>query len=242
MQVKFLSTFLSLILVLHVLNFSYSIKLPFKATIPQFETTSFSFSAIYEFNDSPFDMDVADPNVTLFNPEYLGDYVIKKMVVNGKEIKKPTNYYYFEKEGEYYYISFLLDISKSTSLKRMFSNIDELIEINITEAFETSNIETIEEMFYNNENLRSVNFGNINTKNVKSMKRMFALNRGLTSIKFGKFDTSKVETMHAMFEHCLKLEKIDISNFELSNNKDMSFMFDDCKCKICLIFLVIAYH
>ena len=87
MQEKFLSTFLSLILVLHVLNFSYSIKLPFKATIPHFETTSFSFSAIYEFNDSPFDMDLADPNVTLFNPEYLGDYVIKKMVVNGKEKK-----------------------------------------------------------------------------------------------------------------------------------------------------------
>ena len=69
MQVKFLSAFLSLMLLLHVFNFSYSVKLPFKATIPQSESTSFSFSAIYEFYDSPFDMDVADPNVTLFNPE-----------------------------------------------------------------------------------------------------------------------------------------------------------------------------
>ena len=146
MQVKFLSTFLSLILLFHILNFSYSLKLSFNANIPQSQSTSFSFSAIYEFYDSPFDMDIADPNVTLFNPEYLGDYVIKKMVVNGKEIKNPKNYYYFEKEGEYYYISFLLDISKSTSLKRMFYDIDELIEINITEALNTSNIETMEEM------------------------------------------------------------------------------------------------
>ena len=67
MQVKFLSTLFILILLLHILNFSYSLKFPFKANIPQSESTSFSFSAIYEYNDSPFDMDLGDPNVTLLN-------------------------------------------------------------------------------------------------------------------------------------------------------------------------------
>ena len=68
MQTKFLSTLLCLVLLFHILNFSYSKKPPFKAGIPKQNSTSFSFSAIYEYNDSPFDMDLGDPNVTLFNP------------------------------------------------------------------------------------------------------------------------------------------------------------------------------
>ena len=170
MQVKFLPLSFPFILLLIVQSRTYSLNLYSKANKLHKEPEEFSFTATYLFYDSPFDMDIADPNVTLFRTEYLGDFSIKKMVVNGVEIEKPANFYYFEKELVYYNISFVIDISRCTSLKRMFYDIDELIEIKFTDNFDTSNIEIMDEMFLLDENLLTVDFGNINTINLKSIK------------------------------------------------------------------------
>ena len=213
MQSKFLSPFLTLLLLFLLVDSSHSMNLYNKASKSQ-DFEEFSFSAIYIQYDSPFDMFDPDPNVTLFRTDYLGDFKIKKMVINGKEVKDPSNYYYFEKLFEKYYISFVIDISRSTSLKRMFYYIDELEEIKFTNKFDTSNIETMEEMFYLAEELKSVDFGDINTKNLKSIKRLFAQDERLTKVNFGKMDTSKVTTTDGMFYLCSRIEKIDISKLD----------------------------
>ena len=222
MQTRFLSSFFILIL-LFLLQGNINSKNLNAKSKPEQEI--FSFTVVYLYYDNPHDMDYYDQNVTLFRTKYLGDYSIKKMVVNGVEIKKPSNRYYFEKELVYYNISFIIDISRSTQLKRMFYSIDELYYISFTEKFDTSNIESMDEMFEGCWNLKSVNLGNINTPKLKSIKGMFSMNFDLISINFGKLDTSKVETTERLFESCYDLVKIDISNLSLNNIKNMSNMF-----------------
>ena len=105
MQTRFLSSFFILILLFLLQGNTNSKNLNNKS---KREQEIFSFTAVYLYYDNPHDMDYYDQNVTLFHTKYLGDYSIKKMVVNGVEIKKPSNRYYFEKVLVYYKTVYLL--------------------------------------------------------------------------------------------------------------------------------------
>ena len=147
-------------------------------------------------------MDLPEPNVVLFRTENLGNFNIKKMIVNGLEIKEPKNIFYFEEEGVKMNISFSLTLPKTAiSFKKLFYDIRELYYIKIIQEDQSKslNVESMEEMFSFCTNLRSINFGNVKISELKSLKNIFKDNEALIDINFGNLDTSKVETTHGMF-------------------------------------------
>ena len=83
------------------------------------------------------------------------------------------------------------------------------------------------EMFYECQNLTSLDLSNFNTENVYDMSKMFSGCQNLTSLNLSNFNTENVRNMSSMFYECKKLTSLDLSNFKTENVQDMSAMFVD---------------
>ena len=113
------------------------------------------------------------------------------------------------------YISFYAYIG--TDLDEEIANLD------------TTNITSMAYMFYNNNNLQSLDLSNFNTSNVTSMYSMFLGCKSITTLDLTSFNTSNVTKMSNMFNNCLSLTTLKLTNFNTSNVTDMSDMFNNCK-------------
>lgn len=76
--------------------------------------------------------------------------------------------------------------------------------------------------------LKSFDGTNLNTSQVTTMERMFYGCRALTSLNVTGFDTSNVETMLHMFGSCSVLTTLDLSSFNTSKVKNMGSVFNGC--------------
>ena len=84
-------------------------------------------------------------------------------------------------------------------------------------------------MFTSFKNLVNINFNNnFNTSKVESMEDMFSWCSSLTSLDLSSFNTSKVRYMGDMFHYCKSLMNLDLSSFNTSNVTKMFGMFDGC--------------
>ena len=175
------------------------------------------YKSCYPFNPLHYDDDFA-----LINPKFKGNYKITKMIVDGIEIPEPKNYVSvpYPKEA---IISLTIDISNTSSLEGMFSNICELLSINFTEQSETKHINNMDEMFRGCNQLRFIDVSHLNTENIVTMKGMFEYCKNLKNIDLKSFDTKNIESTANLFRYCESLTSIDISNFNLK------------KIKICLV-------
>lgn len=80
-------------------------------------------------------------------------------------------------------------------------------------------------MFNNFENLKNVNFANINTKYTKNMSYMFANNPNLESLDLSSFNTQNIENIEGMLMNSTSLNTIDLSTFKFENiNTNNLFM------------------
>lgn len=138
-----------------------------------------------------------------------------------------------------------LDLSRTTSMKSMFTNCVALISIDTT-GWDTSNVTNMESIFYECTNLETVTTGlwdtssltnakqmfglcpslakldvsSWNTSNVTNTERMFVQSIALTELTGAeKWDTSKVTTMRNMFWACSKLT-LDCSDWNTDSVKD----------------------
>jgi len=82
-------------------------------------------------------------------------------------------------------------------------------------------------MFYEYDNLTTLDLNNFNTSKVVNMHHMFSC-RKLSSLDLSKFDTSKVTDMSLMFNGCFDIMNLDVSNFNTSKVKNMEAMFLCC--------------
>ena len=117
--------------------------------------------------------------------------------------------------------------SKLTTCKYMFSELSNIIEIDLSN-FDSSDSTDMQYMFYKCTSLKIINLRDLNTEKVTSMCNMFANCSSLTSIDVTHFKTSKVTEMDYMFYACYSLESLDLSNFDTSSNSYVSKMFMDC--------------
>ena len=83
-------------------------------------------------------------------------------------------------------------------------------------------------MFCTLENIKEIEFNNINTSQVESMRDLFAECSALTNLDLSNIDTSKVTDMSYMFAYCEKLGSLDLSNFDTSKVTTMDSMFKNC--------------
>ena len=143
--------------------------------------------------------------------------------------------------------------NKLIDCKSMFQNLTNIIEVDLTN-FDSSEVTTMEKMFYLCINLKKIIFNGINTSNVKNMASMFAKCKSLetldlsnfitssvttlayflsncislTTLNFSSFDTSQVDNMCGMFENCNSLISLDLSNFNTTKVLNMGFLFMNC--------------
>ena len=91
-----------------------------------------------------------------------------------------------------------------------------------------SNINSMNNMFYNNNILKTFDLNDIVTSKIESLANMFYYCSQLTSLDLSKWDTSKVTDMSSMFTFCQSLTSLDLSNWNTSNVTTMSWMFRNC--------------
>ena len=121
----------------------------------------------------------------------------------------------------------LLDTSNVRSMDSMFYKCSSLPSLDVSN-FDTSNVTYMGYMFSDCSKLASLDVGNFDTSNVANMSYMFENCRSLTSLDVGNFDTSNVTKMDRMFYSCSKLTNLDVSKLDTSNVTDMRSMFGSC--------------
>ena len=94
-----------------------------------------------------------------------------------------------------------LDVSRTTSMYRMFRDCGKLAEIDVSDW---------------------------NTANVTNMRDLFRGCKSLPSVDVSNWETGKVETMIALFQDCVLMKEIDVANWDTSNVTDMTQMFNRC--------------
>lgn len=83
-------------------------------------------------------------------------------------------------------------------------------------------------MFYNRNNVKTIDLTNLDTVSVTSMSRMFQDCSGLTALDLSSFDTQNVAGMGYMFRGCSGLTALDLSSFDTQKVMDMDSMFYLC--------------
>lgn len=155
------------------------------------------------------------------------------MKLNGMIIyEKDMNYpLYFP--SEFQYKSDLVSVNVMVNethdnLERMFAGCTSLVSIGGIKRWNTSNVTTMNRMFYNCQSLTTLNLSSFNTSNVTNMSNMFYYCHNLKSLDVSNFDTSKVTAMDWMFYHCNSLTTLDLSSFDVINVTNMLYMLGDC--------------
>lgn len=126
------------------------------------------------------------------------------------------------------------DTGKVKDMSEMFGCTDRceksgLTSIKINSAtFKTSEVTTMNQMFYKCADLKSFDFSGFNTEKVNNMQSMFSYCSSLTSLDLSSFSTGGVTNMYSMFRSCSLLTTLDVSGFDTSGVINMNRMFSSC--------------
>ena len=117
------------------------------------------------------------------------------------------------------------DTSEVTTMNTMFYMMDSLKNIDVSK-FNTSKVTDMFEMFDNAGIIEQLNVSSFNTSNVTNMKWMFF---GLSKVKeldLTNFNTSRVTDMYGMFDSMADIKEIKFGpSFDTSSVTDMGMMF-----------------
>ena len=120
--------------------------------------------------------------------------------------------------------------NKVTNMEKMFS-------LNTTKfnlAHDTSEsiqilINQINDYYYNNPKLTSLDLSNFDTSNVSNMEKMFYGISSLESLQLSpSFKSNNLKNTSYMFYECSKLKSLDLTSFQSSKLIDMEYMFANC--------------
>ena len=93
-------------------------------------------------------------------------------------------------------------------------------------SFNTSEVITMNTMFYMMNSIKSIDVSGFNTSKVKDMNSMFDQTGVIEELNLSSFDTSNVIDMKWMFFGLNKLKKLNLTNFDTSKVTNMHGMFD----------------
>ena len=141
----------------------------------------------------------------------MSDYEIKAWYNTADQ----TVYYYAEPN-----VVFLNE--NSEAMFRWFTGV-ETIDL---ASFNTSEVTTMNTMFYMMNSLKSIDVSGFNTSKVTDMNAMFDQTGVIEHLDVSNFDTSNVTDMKWMFFGSAKIKKLDLTNFDTSKVTNMYGMFD----------------
>ena len=120
-----------------------------------------------------------------------------------------------------------LDTSQVTSMNELFYQCSNLESLDISNL-DTSNITNTSWLFSGCSSLQTLDLSSLDTSKVTNMSYMFQNCSSLQTLDLSSLDTSKVTNMFMLFYGCKKLETLDLSNFNTSNVTNMRNMFQSC--------------
>ena len=156
---------------------------------------------------------IKNENIKLIQKFY---QYIEEMTVNGIKLNRPVKTYTFTDKGEHV-VYYKIRMPENGSLNGMFEGLNKVISISFSENMEFENITQMNRMFYNCQNLQSIDLSHLNTKNVDIMNYMFYQCLSIDNIDLSEVESSNVKDISNMFENCVSVKNIDISN--LTNDK-----------------------
>lgn len=93
---------------------------------------------------------------------------------------------------------------------------------------DTSNMATMDYMFYDCQNLLELDLSNFNTSNVTSMFGLFSGCNVLEEVDLSSFDMQLVENVSSMFADCTKIKRLDLQHFYTPALATIHRMFSNC--------------
>lgn len=93
-------------------------------------------------------------------------------------------------------------------------------------GFDTSEVTSMNTMFYTMSSLKNIDVSGFNTTNVTDMYAMFDQTGVIEELNVSNIDTSKVTNMGYMFFSLAKVRELDLTNFDTRNVTNMFGMFE----------------
>ena len=151
--------------------------------------------------------------------EYSSIEIELKLVNNkyGKFINNP------DKDKKYYHIYFN---NSKEEIKRNYLKDKE--KVNTIKIVINYQVKSFEYLFYNCNNISSINFKKFYRSNITNMKCMFFECKSLKELNLSNFNTDNVTDMSYMFQGCKLLKRLNLNSFNTNNVTNMSWMFCDC--------------
>ena len=128
-----------------------------------------------------------------------------------------------EEDKKYFHIYF--NDNKEEIKNTELNEEDKVSKINIIIDYQ---IKSFSELFYECENIESINFKKFYRNNINNMSCMFYGCSSLKELNLSNFNTNNVTNMSYMFYYCSSLNELNLSNFDTNNVTNMSYMFYDC--------------
>ncbi len=119
-----------------------------------------------------------------------------------------------------------------TSCRKWFHNAEELSSIEGIENLNTAEVTNMGGMFYNCQQLTTIDLSHFNTSKVTDMHSMFYDCCALTSLDLSGFDVSHVVDMSQMFYYCNELAELKTGGFKSSAVEKLNNMFDECNALV----------
>ena len=184
-----------------------------------------------------FDKTITENLVPVFNNDFV-DYVIEDEYLDTDNKNIVTRCVYsvihedfsfckFNEAASLLSIEYLRVTNKVTNMNQMFFNCNNLTSIN-TDKWDTSKVIDMSSMFYNCSSLAELNVNNLNTDLVQNLSYAF---RGclLTKLNISNWNVGNVIDMSYMFYGCSLLTTIgNVSNWNTGEVINMQSMFHGC--------------
>ena len=120
-----------------------------------------------------------------------------------------------------------LDSNKITSTEGLFKDCKSLNFINLSNKFNTSNVNNMTEMFSGCESLIYLDLSNIDTSNTKYMANMFKNCYSLIWLNSPNLISQNTENLDNIFKGCSKLEYLNLNNSNDSNVSNLTGIFSE---------------
>ena len=164
----------------------------------------------------------AHPSINRSTFKYIGDdgkptLEFKKMLY-GDDFDPDTKYILQPKNNTI--VDFCKPIERQAGIKPY--DLDDVV-------FNTKNVNTLNDVFNDDNNLKSIDTSSWDTNKVTNMFNMFYRCNSLSSLDVSKWDTGKVTNMTNMFFNCNSLSSLDVSKWNTRNVTNMSAVFYICK-------------
>ena len=163
-------------------------------------------------------------SISQTNKSYTFNELPSEIFVNGDRINTIDFYLYNLTLNEN---KITIKFNKTlTNCNVMFSKLSNITKIYF-KKFDFSGINMIG-IFYDCNNLKSLDISNFNTSSVTNMEYMFYNCNNLKTLDLSNFNISSLTNMRSMFYDCNNLISLDLSNFNTSSVTNMEYLFYNC--------------